>query len=239
MSIRAITFDFWGTLFADRDSELRHAIRIDAFTTASGLPRDSVDTALHAAQKEFFRVHVEEQRTLLPMHAVEMVCQSLECTLPHDVKQRLAHIFGTVILQHPPALIEHALEAVQAAAARYPVALISDSGISPGSSLSQLLDRFGFADHLQIRTFSDQVGVAKPQATMFEETARKLGILPHEIFHIGDLEPTDIAGIQSVGGAAGLFAAVNRRFVETTRAEVTYHSWREFIDKIDQLPANH
>jgi len=79
------------------------------------------------------------------------------------------------------------------------------------------------------------VGVSKPRPQMFEQAAARLGLRPSEILHIGDLEPTDVAGIHGVGGTAGLFAGDNAKFLGNTRAEYTFTTWREFIERLPEL----
>ncbi len=235
MAIRAITFDFWMTLFEESNREERHQIRVDAFCDATGAHRGAVDLALQEAHDRFFRVHVNEQRTLAPADAVRMVCESIAITLTPETFDELATFFGTAIYTHPPTPIAGALEAVQAAAARVPIGIISDSGMSPGTSLRTLLDRHGFTPYFTTLTFSDELGVAKPQAPMFEKTAAALGVAPQELLHLGDLEPTDIKGVQAVGGVGGLFAGANDRFAPTTRAEHTFHHWNEFLAVLPEL----
>ena len=236
MPVRAITFDFWMTLFREQNRDLRHEYRVDAFCQATGAPQPDVSQALQEAHDVFFRVHVAEQRTLAPMDAVNMVCAALELSIAEDVARKLAIAFGTAIYVYPPALLEGALDAVKSAAARGPIGIISDSGMSPGASLRKLLDDYGFTPHFTTMTFSDELGVAKPQAAMFEHTAAALGVAPSELLHIGDLEPTDIAGVQAVGGIGALFAGANSRFAENTRAEYVFHHWSEFLET---LPAIH
>lgn len=235
MPIRAITFDFWMTLFREQDREARHDFRVQAFCRATGAPEADTARALQAAHDEFFRVHVSEQRTLAPEDAVRMVCEALDLTLDDATARSLAHDFGTAIHVFPPALIEGALEAVRAAAFRGPIGLISDSGMSPGTSLRKLLDDHGFSSHFTVLTFSDELGVAKPQAPMFERTAAALGVAPSELLHIGDLEPTDIAGVHAVGGQGALFAGANDRFAETTSAEFVFRHWSEFLEVLPRL----
>ena len=143
---------------------------------------------------------------------------------------------GAIILEYPPVPIEGAMEAVRAAAERGPVGLISDTGISPGASLERILDREGFLTYFQTCTFSDVVGMAKPMAPMFEITAEALGVAPEELLHIGDLEPTDILGVQRVGGRAALFAGVNPRYLNDTRAEDAFTAWSQFVELLPHLP---
>lgn len=237
MPIRAVTFDFWCTLFRNANSEPRQAIRIEAFHAATGVPREDIATALDLVWGEFFRHHIEEQRTLYPEDAVRLTAQHLRVTLAPDVAADLARVFATAILEHSPEPIDGALDAVRAAAARGPVGLISDSGVSPGSSLRALLDRHGFAPYLEAMVFSDEVGVAKPQALMFETAARGLGVDPRDLLHIGDLEPTDIAGARAVGAVSALFVGDNANHLDGTQADHVFRTWPEFIDRLPALCA--
>ena len=229
MSIRAITFDFWCTLFRDKHSEKRHALRVDALCEATGANRDAASDALHEVQREFLRSHIEDQRTLTPRHAVDITCERLDATLDEAEIDHLARVFGEAVVRFSPVPIDGAVEAVEAAAARAPIGIVSDTGMSPGSSLRELLRRHGLFQHFGTLVFSNEVGVAKPQAAMFERAAEALGVAPSELLHIGDLEPTDIVGIRRLGGTGALFAGDNNRFADTTTADITFSHWREFV----------
>jgi len=228
-TIRAITFDFWGTLFRDANLEQRHQARVIALAEFASVGEREADAALQVAYKEFFRTHVEEKRTLDHRDGVRITTAHLQAQLSPAAAEELAHRFANAIIQHPALPIDGALDAVCAAAAHFPIGVISDSGISPGSALTVLLENHGFRPHFRALTFSDEVGVSKPQAPMFERTAAALGVAPSEILHIGDLEPTDIAGIQALGGTAALIAASNDKYYETTKAEHRFRTWGEFV----------
>ena len=235
MSVRAITFDFWGTLFQDTGSTPRKEMRTAALARIASVDETAADKALEASYADFLRMHLEEQRTRTPEDAVEFVCGRLHVFLNEEQKRALAEVFATAILDYPPSLIEGAAEAVRAAAARFPIGIISDTGISPAASLRILLDREGLTPHFGAMAFSDEVGVAKPQAPMFHCAANGLKVQPGELLHIGDLEPTDIAGVQALGGTGALFAGVNRRYREETTARFTLDSWAEFIERLPEL----
>jgi len=237
MSIRAVTFDFWGTLYREipESSGIRMRKRALALAEATGAPPDEAERVLQDAAQVFLEVHMNEQRTLTPHDAVRLASGALGVPVFGEKARELASYFATVILEHPPVPIDGALDAVRAAAARVPVGIISDTGISPGSSLRVLLERDGFLPHLKCISFSDEVGVAKPQAPMFTRTAEALGVAPHELFHLGDLEFSDIAGVLAQGGRAALFAGVNDRYLATTRAERAFLSWHVFAEQIDRL----
>ena len=236
MTIRAITFDFWQTLFQeDGHHPDRMLRRIRAFSEATGVSEEEATKAHTAATDEFFRTHIEEQRNLGPRDGVRLMCAACGAEVDGDTAEELAEVFGTAILEHPPVPIDGALEAVQAAAAEYPIALVCDSGMSPGSSLRVLLERHGFTPYFRALTFSDEVGVSKPQAAMFETAAKAVGVTPEETMHIGDLEPTDIAGALGVGATAALFAGANPKYLATTKAHHTFTHWHEFLRLLPEL----
>lgn len=235
MAIRAITFDFWCTLFRDAHKEERKQLRIEALHTLTGASATVIEEALAAVWQEFSRHHIEEQRTLLPADAVRMTAQELGVTFGEEAFGRLTDLFATAIIEHSPVPIEGALEAVKGAAERVPVGLISDTGVSPGSSLKAVMDRNGFSPHFSALVFSDEIGVSKPRPQMFEAAARSLGVLPQDLLHIGDLEPTDVAGAHAIGAKAALFTADNGKYVETTVADYVFPHWNDFIRRLPEI----
>lgn len=237
MAIRAITFDFWRTLFHDSSAPLkRRQVRVDALCRVTGVTPEQAVDALRRAEHAFLLHHMTEKRTLGPPDAVRMASLTLGVSIPAGVQEELAHTFGEAILHDPPVPIPGALEAVAAAAQRFPVGIVSDSGISPGASLRKVLDRHGFTAYFAALAFSDEVGVAKPQALMFESAAAALQVAPSHLLHIGDLEMTDVAGAKGVGAKAGLFAGDNRRYVEGTTADYIFMAWPEFTEWLSGCP---
>lgn len=230
MSIRAITFDFWGTLFFDANVAERHAARLKVLCQLANVDEAEAEAALQAAYVEFSRVHIHEQRTLDHHDGARLTLQHLGCILSPTDTDALARAYAEAILDYPALPIDGALDAVRSAAARVPIGVICDSGISPGASLRVLLERHGFLSHFTTLTFSDEVGVSKPQRPMFDQAAKALGVAPHEMLHIGDLEPTDIVGIHGVGGTGALIAATNPKYYDGTTARFKMKTWAEFDD---------
>ncbi len=127
------------------------------------------------------------------------------------------------------------MEAVRDTAARMPIAIISDAGISPGRSLRVLLGRAGILDCFTTTVFSDEVGVAKPQRPMFAAAAEGLGVGIDSLLHIGDLEPTDIDGAIAVGSQAGLFTGHQDKYLAGTRAHHHFPTWAVYRDWLNRL----
>lgn len=235
--IKAVSFDFWGTLFQDVFSKERRIYRAKAILHVSNSKvslEDAIE-ALEVAGNEFARCHIEEQRTLTPYDAVEIVATCLGLELDEDKCNFLAEEFATAILVYQPMPVENALDAVKYTAEKVPVGLISDTGISPAKSLRMLLDTYGFTPFISSYSFSDELGVSKPRSIMFEKVADELGVSTSELMHIGDLEPTDIVGIKRLGGIAGLFVGVNSRFEHNTSADYVFRNWDEYIKRISEI----
>lgn len=236
-----MTFDFWGTLFRDAFSKERQEYRARAIVNILN-QKVTLENALEmmaVVAKEFARCHIEEQRTLTPEDAVDMISLQLGIEFNQREFEFLANEFATAILVYQPEPIEYALEAVKFTSQFVPVGLISDTGISPGKSLMQLLELHGFTQYISAYRFSDIEGVAKPQPVMFEKTAMELGVETNELLHLGDLEPTDVVGIKRVGGYAGLFAGINMKYISTTTADFMFTHWSEYIERLPQILNHH
>ncbi len=234
--IRAITFDFWRTLFyADSRLQERRQARVDAAVSLTGLPREAVKETMKSIAAEFLRIHITEQRTLHPLDAIPMLERQLNVTLADDQAEALSEEWADALLTHPPEPLKGALQAVRAAAAYVPVGLISDTGISPGSRIRTLLDRCGFLEHITSVSFSDEIGAAKPQAALFDHAVAGLDIAPAQLLHIGDLEPTDVKGAQNFGAKAALFCGDNTRYAKGSQADFIFQSWDEFVGDLSRI----
>ena len=229
LPIRAVTFDFWRTLFyAHVNFQERRDGRVRALMEIVQCSKREAKEALKHQEQEFLMTHIHEQRTLVPEDAVSILASKLGLSLDATLALELADALEKVTLEHPPTPIEGALDAVRAAADRVPVGIISDTGVATGKTIRRLLDNAGFESLFSSHTFSDETGVSKPQASMYNDAAEKLGVPVAQILHIGDLEPTDIVGALGVGAHAALFAGDNDRFLNKTNAGHTFTRWDEF-----------
>ena len=90
------------------------------------------------------------------------------------------------------------------------------------------MDRHGFAP-ISPRSSPTKWACLKPQPRIFEAAAEACRSAP-ELLHIGDLEPTDIAGAHAVGATAALFAGDNGTYRESTAADYVFAHWDDFVD---------
>jgi len=79
------------------------------------------------------------------------------------------------------------------------MALICDTGLTPGRVVRQHLDRLGLLAPLQAELFSDEVGAPKPDERIFRSALSELGVAARGAVHVGDLRRTDVARTRKVG----------------------------------------
>jgi putative hydrolase of the HAD superfamily len=117
-----------------------------------------------------------------------------------DGKERLIRALEDEALNYEVAALDGArasLEELAAAGVRR--ALICDTGFSPGRVVRTLLDRVGLLPLLEVTIFSDEVGVPKPDPTLFTQALRGLSAEAAGAVHVGDIRRSDIAGARAVG----------------------------------------
>ena len=62
-----------------------------------------------------------------------------------------------------------------------------------------ILNESGFDQHLSCTVISEEVGIRKPRAEIFEAVVESLAIDPSEILHVGDNLRADVEGAAAVG----------------------------------------
>ena len=202
--LKAITFDFWNTLYkaAPYAFALRRKFMFEVFAKNHiDVSVDQVDEAEEVARSEWNRIWRREYRTPPAADWVRWMLDELLIQLPPEDFHALANYFDRSLLEVDPGpvLIDGAAETVQRLARRYKLGVISDSGLSTGNTLRYFLKRDGILDYFTCTTFSDEVGVSKPHTRIFQITLDRLGAQPREAVHIGDLTHSDIAGAKAIG----------------------------------------
>ena len=100
----------------------------------------------------------------------------------------------------PPLPAPGALEVLEQARRRkLRLGLVSNTGLTPGYVLREVLADHGLLEYLEVLTFSDEARLAKPAAEMFHCTLGALGVAPDRAVFIGDTPVLDVAGPRAVG----------------------------------------
>ena len=231
--LKAITFDFWNTLYkaAPYAFALRRKFLFEVFARHHiEVTVEQVDEAEGVAFHTWNRIWREECRTPPAADWVRWMLDELLITLPTPDFQALADYFDRSLLEaNPgPALIDGAAETVRRLAGRYRLGVISDSGLSTGKTLRQFLKRDGLLDCFICTTFSDEIGVSKPHARIFQLALEQLQTRPQEAVHLGDLIHSDIAGAKALGMYAVRLAANYDDRNRAVEPDAVVESYAEF-----------
>lgn len=238
--LRAVTFDFWSTLFADtrgREREqLRGAILRDALAQAGRQVSDlALRDGLSAAWDYFDGVWLNEHRTPTCDELVEAILRTMRAELPPEAHERLVERFERLVLEVPPEPMPGAVYTMPQLAERYRLAVICDTGYSPGSVLRQLLDKHDLLGHFEYTYFSNEHGVSKPDARTFLHVLEELDVRPSEAAHVGDIQRTDIAGAQGAGMSAVHFVGANNADVAHSTADVIVSHFEDLPQALGAL----
>lgn len=213
--LRAVTLDFWDTLYDGTTLPERPRIRREAtarLLAAYGLTPslEQLDALYHAAAHEADRWWREEHRGYTTEERIHWMLRRAgvepreEC---EDVAEAVRAV-DDALLMHPPALLPGAAECVRALAARYRLAIVSDTGFASGRAQDALLDRDGLRDCFVATVYSCDIGHAKPRPEPFLAALESVGVAPAEALHVGDIERTDVVGALGVGMRAVRLDAV-------------------------------
>jgi putative hydrolase of the HAD superfamily len=210
-TIRAITLDFWNTLFRDQPAtdERRAGLRIDAVgRRLSALGYVFTEAELRAAHKLAGARHVAIQREGRDVSALVQVGFMLEGLRPglmqeltHDDQAAIVEAYGASTLAVPPEPLASDLAGLLTAlrGQGWRIGLISNTGRTPGAVLRVVLEQAGVLAHFDHLTFSDEIGLAKPNPAIFAATLAALDAAPQAAVHVGDDFMLDVGGAQRAG----------------------------------------
>ncbi|HET7482522.1 MAG TPA: HAD family hydrolase [Actinomycetota bacterium] len=227
--IRAVTYDCWGTLLKDRDWEGAYEERVSAL---SRFLRRSSDDSRELLNEAWAR-HDEAWKQVETFGPGRMAAYCLEARGIFDDKmiRDLTREFEEASLSHGVDAVEGARETLGALKeANIRIGLVCDTGFTPGRVVRQLLEDNGLIEFLEVTCFSDEVGVPKPGAEIFEKALAELGARPPEAVHIGDLRRTDIAGAHDMGMHAIRFRGVHDDQSDVPDARVVIDRHQDLLE---------
>ncbi len=246
--IKAVTFDLWDTMVYDDSDEPKRAARglrskkaerrhlvWAALNEVEPIGPERVDLAYDTADAGFNVVWKENHINWTVAQRLRVVLRGLDRDLPEAAFAALVEATGRMEVDLPPDPIEGIGEALADLATRYKLAVVSDSIVTPGTGLRDILEAHGLKRHFSAFAFSDEVGHSKPHRSMFDSAARQLGVALDEIVHVGDRDHNDVKGPQALGAKAVLFTASRDVDKDITSADAICASHRELPAAIDRL----
>jgi FMN phosphatase YigB (HAD superfamily) len=240
--IKAVTLDYWNTLFVDhagRERERRRAECLRAELAALGqtLSDATLVDALETGYLYFERVWRDERRTPDATETVDAILDSLGARAPQESRVRIVDAFELLLLDFPPEPVAGAQETLRVLSDRYRLAVISDTGYSPGHVLRKILQRYDMLAPFDYLYFSDEGGVSKPDRRVFAQVLDELGVRGPEAVHVGDMQRTDIAGAQAAGMWAILFLGANANDAAHSTADAVVRRFDELPGALGNLAA--
>jgi putative hydrolase of the HAD superfamily len=204
--LRAITFDYWDTLYEGVTEPLRKDQRrmamyrmIEAVGCAAS--RDEVDAAYYASAIEADRWWREEQRGYTADDRIRWMLARLAVERPHDCEHVAAAVKAVddALLAVPPRFFPGTDRMLAELSRRCRLAIISDTGFASGRAQDALLEQNGLRSLFHATLYSVDVGHAKPRPEIFRAGLAALGVRPEEALHVGDNERTDVGGALAMG----------------------------------------
>jgi putative hydrolase of the HAD superfamily len=193
--------------------------------------KNKLRRVMDEAPRHAERIWRGQQRTMGRRELGEHVAEQMGYRLDAKAAESLGEALAMAATHVPPALKVGANGVLEQLRSRYKLGLISDTGLSLGCALREVMRADQVLDYFDHLTFSDETSTAKPNARQFLYTCHMLGVLPAETVHVGDLEETDIVGARKAGLHAVLLT--NGRKVDRTLAHATIRTLGELVGVID------
>lgn len=245
--ITAITFDLWDTLVVDDSDEAdraaaglaskpeaRAAALVAEVQAHHDVPEATIRQAFDAANAWFRHAWKVEHHTPHLSERLGRAYQELGLDRTPGFDDLVEHLASMEVV-HPPRTTPNVRACLEALKGRWPLGIVSDAIVTPGSHLRRLLAQHeldGFFDHF---VFSDEVGASKPDPAVFAAAAEGLGVDVAGIVHIGDREANDIAGPVAAGCRGVLYVGAIDRGRQGTRAAAVCEDLADLPDLLAAL----
>ena len=195
--IQAVFFDLWNTLFSNKSySELRlkqffHFLQERKILLPFDKFKETYDSKFHFSEVTFEEI---EFRHIYTEDRIFRVLENIDVKIPQSDINLLIKKFESEMLQDPPLLKMGVKKTLEALAPEYNVGLISNTGVTPGKTISKVLEEYNILQYFDLTVYSDETGLFKPHPKMFKIPLDKFDCSPKNAIHIGDMLETDIKG---------------------------------------------
>jgi putative hydrolase of the HAD superfamily len=208
--LKAVTFDLWWTLIREtpegsvqtklerirKISQVLRSERINPDRESLVRAYDMVGEKLEALWQTYRDIGASGQVEWIL--DILQVPQNAPC--PRQMMDRLVKAYTLPILSALPVPLDGAVEVLAKLEERgLRMAVICNTGRTPGNVLRIILERLNLARFLSVQTFSDEVGIRKPRPEIFERALSDLGVKPSEALHVGDTLESDVVGARAIG----------------------------------------
>jgi FMN phosphatase YigB (HAD superfamily) len=221
-AVEAVTFDYWNTLCCEppggylrsRRLEAMSQVLVDAGVGSAGVVLPVLSAGYDAAWQRWNEAW-RANRQFSGLDAAHSIADAAERAFPDapgvaGLRPDLLAAFAGQGEGADLRLLDGVADALAALFERgVRLGIICDVGFTPSPALLRHLERHGVLGYFHHWSFSDEVGVYKPDRRIFEHALAGLGGPdPDRCVHVGDRRRTDVAGAQAAGMRAVRITAV-------------------------------
>lgn len=202
--IKLITFDLWNTIVSGKNSKKHFQYRVErikdiAAGNNTDISDESIEKGLDAAWAYFMEEWDKRVYTPTAKAMMNVFFKSAEIEPSPELSECLISFMEDSLLDIDNSPVDGVNALIEELNDKYILAIVSDTGYTPGRNLRILLKHIGLFRYFSFFAFSDEIGVSKPDRRIFEYVLNYAGIMPDESLHIGDLLRTDIEGANNSG----------------------------------------
>lgn len=240
---KLVTLDLWNTLINDvpDGGAIRNSLRVQGIAQVLSdhghiYENSDIRKALRETQKILwvgqlsgkdlsFKQQVDlflKELNLLSIDKIESQCLN-----------QIAEKYGNAFFACSPRLHKDVKSVLQRLKKHgLKVALVSNTGATPGKMLRVYLSRLGILDYFDLLVFSDEHQIAKPNPELFNIALKGLETMPEQSVHVGDQIYFDCDGAKQAGMQAILLDGIDQH-VEPSQCIFTPDT---VIPEIGQVP---
>jgi HAD superfamily hydrolase (TIGR01509 family) len=204
--IDTVTFDLWNTLIAhdryydDRIQQARYEGVIGALKEAGHDVSVDQMARAYADSARYLDERWATDRDMDTEEQVEVLLRCLGIDPEPGLVSSVADPYANAVLHVQPFVVGGAIEALEAVRdSGLRLALISNTGRTPGQAMRKVMRKFGLLDFFEVTTFSNESGYLKPHPMIFEQTLSRIGAKPDCTVHVGDHDVLDVKGAKGYG----------------------------------------
>ncbi len=202
--MQAVTFDLWGTLFTEKDHQqvgqvLARGIREILAREGTGVEEEGLISAMRECRRMVMSWQVAEGLDFPPRQQLVWILGRAGISPSGWLLEELEEYYTSGYGWENLELVPGASEVLYQVSRQCRVALICNTGRTPGRVLRSWLQTMDLQRFFRTLVFSDEMGLAKPNPHLFEMALERLEAVPGLAAHIGDDLRTDIEGARRTG----------------------------------------
>lgn len=210
-----VSLDFWNTIAYDatrtRKQAQLAAIANDLF--ANRLAEDALRASLDAL--------IAGPNAFTGAGLLRAVADRHELPTSDEACMRIATRVSEIATEFPPKFVEGLSEVLERLSSRSRLVLSSNTYLTSGDSIREIMSVQGILGHFVELNFSDEVRAVKQDPSFFKDLLLRN---PGDLVHVGDSEHLDMAPAKLAGATPILARTLPRPYVQrkTTASAITY-----------------